>query len=126
MGQQESSPPSSQQAPGQGQQQPSRPQAPQMEFSDAQVEAAGRIYAKLQDHQQQMQGDDQSRQEAGQQMRKVMQEAVADESDLNGRQFQQFMQVVKQDAELRKRFFDAIEAAGGQRPQPAPAPQGNQ
>jgi hypothetical protein len=123
MDQRQSSPPSSQQAPGQ---QPQSPQGgQQLEFSDAQVAAAGRIYAKLQDQQQQMQGNDQSRQEATQELQKVMKEAISSESELTGQQFQQFMQGVKQDAELRERFFNALEEAGGQRPQAAP-PGGNQ
>jgi predicted lipid-binding transport protein (Tim44 family) len=111
--------PSAQQPGAQSQPQQPAPQgqAAGPEFSDGQIEAAGRIYAEVQEVQQELQSGDQSKQQAAKQMQQRMQEAVSEEDALSGQQFQQIMQQIRQDPELRKSFFQALEEAGGQVPQ---------
>lgn len=126
----ESAPQAGQQAPPSGQQAPqgqSPPpgmqgpsgQAPSLDVSDDQMAAAGRVFVDIQDFQQEMRGSQQGQPSKQQQkqlmmkMQQVMKKAVQSEDNLSLPMFQKIMMGARQDPELRKRLFSAINEAGG-------------
>lgn len=127
--------PQGQQAPGgqsgQGQQAPSGQlpgQSPQgdvsQQVSQAQMEAAGRVFVALQEAQEEMEMEGgQPSQEAQQKLSQAMMDAISQEDDLTANQFKMIMMGAQQNQELRQRFFQAIDEAGGSVPAPPPSGQ---
>lgn len=94
------------------------------QVSQAQMEAAGRVFVALQEAQQQMQTEDgQPSQEAQQKLSQAMMDAISQEDDLTANQFKMIMMGAQQNQELQKRFFEAIDEAGGSVPAPPPSGQ---
>jgi hypothetical protein len=123
-------PPSGQQAP-QGQSPPPGMQgpsgeAPSLDVSDEQMAAAGRVFVEIQNFQQEMQGSQegqpskQEQKEMMMEMQQLMKKAVQSEENLSLPMFQKIMMGARQDPELRKRLFSAIDQAGGSTPSPGP------
>lgn len=110
------------QAPQQGRQQRQQ-QAPQVDVSDEQVQAVASVYVDIQSlreeyeqqhgNLQELEADE--AQQLQQQFQQETQQLIQDEG-LNPQLFGQVMQAIRTDADLRSRFFSAVEAAGGEVP----------
>lgn len=108
-------------------------------FTPSEIEAAGRVYAKVQDKRKRLLAREDSVQKKTEnptskespasgllsqmpqmqkQMIRTMASAISEESELSPFRFQRLMNRAMRDSLLRDRFFEAIRKAGGESPSP--------